>query len=108
MLFSSEAILRSLERRQQRLDTKLRDMQRITDDARFSTSIASHVDEWTTGKTTLDFGSDALPAFSVEDFEDFDEEKSNRRGTRPVRGTGIQVGSGSGHGRADDPRKPAG
>ena len=74
---SPEAILRSLERRQQRLDTKLRDMQRITDDARFSTSISSHINEWTTGKTTLDFGSDALPAFSVDDFEDFDEETTD-------------------------------
>ncbi|WP_144831481.1 helicase-related protein [Kocuria rhizophila] len=74
---SPEAILRSLERRQQRLDTKLRDMQRITDDARFSTSISSHIDEWTTGKTTLDFGSDALPAFSVDDFEDFDDETTD-------------------------------
>ncbi|OKL52252.1 type III restriction endonuclease subunit R, partial [Bowdeniella nasicola] len=74
---SPEAILRSLERRQQRLDTKLRDMQRITDDARNSGSIASHIDEWTTGKTTLDFGSDALPAFSVDDFEDFDEETTD-------------------------------
>ena len=74
---SPEAILRSLERRQQRLDTKLREMQRITDDARFSTSISSHIDEWTTGKTTLDFGSDALPAFSVDDFEDFDEETTD-------------------------------
>ena len=74
---SPEAILRSLERRQQRLGTKLRDMQRITDDARFSTPISSHIDEWTTGKTTLDFGSDALPAFSVDDFEDFDEETTD-------------------------------
>lgn len=74
---SPEAILRSLERRQQRLDTKLRDMQRITDDARFSTSVSSHIDEWTTGKTTLDLGSDALPAFSVDDFEDFDEETTD-------------------------------
>jgi ERCC4-related helicase len=74
---SPEAILRSLERRQQRLDAKLREMQRITDDARFSTSIASHIDEWTTGKTTLDFGSDALPAFSVDDFDDFDEETTD-------------------------------
>ncbi|GAB2470385.1 helicase-related protein [Luteococcus sediminum] len=74
---SPEAILRSLERRQQRLDTKLRDMQRITDDARFSTSISSHIDEWTTSKTTLNFGSDALPAFSVDDFEEFDEETTD-------------------------------
>lgn len=73
---SPEAILRSLERRQQRLDTKLRDMQRITDDARFSTSTSSHIDDWTTGNTTLDFGS-ALPAFSVDDFEDFDEETTD-------------------------------
>ena len=79
---SPEAILRSLERRQQRLDTKLRDMQRITDDARFSTPISSHIDEWTTGKTTLDFGSDALPAFSVDDFEDFDEETTDEERAR--------------------------
>src|SRR5699024_6346984 len=71
---SPEAILRYLEQRQQGIDTKRRDMQRITDDARFSAPISSHIDEWTTGKTTLDFGSDALPAFSVDDFEDFDEE----------------------------------
>lgn len=62
---SPEAILRSLERRQQRLDTKLRDMQRIAGAARVGS---------TTSQTTLDFGSDALPAFSVNDFEDFDEE----------------------------------
>jgi len=74
---SPEAILRSLERRQQRLDTKLRDMQRIADEARFGTSISSHIDEWTTGKTELDFGSDALPALSVDDFEDFDEETTD-------------------------------
>ncbi|PPH37212.1 type III restriction endonuclease subunit R [Rathayibacter sp. AY1E3] len=74
---SPEAILRSLERRQQRLDTKLREMQRITDEARFGVSISSHIDEWTTGKTTLDFGSDALPALSLDEFEDYDEETTD-------------------------------
>lgn len=71
---SPAAILRSLERRQQRLETKLRDMQRITDEAQFSTPISSHIDEWTTGKTALDLTDDALLEFSVDDFENFDEE----------------------------------
>ena len=60
---SPEAILRSLERRQQRLDTKLRDMQRITEDARLGTA--------------LDFAADVLPAFSVDEFEDLDEETTD-------------------------------
>lgn len=60
---SPEAILRSLERRQQRLDTKLRDMQRITEDAQSGTA--------------LDFAADALPAFSVDEFDDFDEETTD-------------------------------
>jgi hypothetical protein len=58
---SPEAILRSLERRQQRLDTKLREMQRIADEARL-------------GKARIDFVSDALPAFSVDAFETLDED----------------------------------
>lgn len=74
---SPEAILRSLERRQQRLDAKLREMQRITDEARFSSPISSHIDEWRTGKAELDFTIDALPAFSVDDFDDFDEETTD-------------------------------
>lgn len=71
---SPEAILRSLERRQQRLDAKLREMQRIADEGRYSTPVASHIDEWTTGQTELDFTGDRLPEFSVEDFDDLDEE----------------------------------
>lgn len=74
---SPEAILRSLERRQHRLDAKLREMQRITDEARFRTPISSHIDEWITGKAELDFTIDALPAFSVDDFDDFDEETTD-------------------------------
>ena len=74
---SPEAILRSLERRQQRLDAKLREMQRITDEARFSSPISSHIDEWTTGKAELDFAIDALPAFTVDDFDDVDEETTD-------------------------------
>lgn len=74
---SPAAILRSLERRQQRLDTKLREMRRIADEARVSTPISAHIDEWTTGKSTLDFASDTLPVFSVENFEDLDEETTD-------------------------------
>lgn len=61
---SPEAILRSLERRQQRLDTKLREMQRIADEARF-------------GKASPDFGRDTLPALSVDAFETLDEDTTD-------------------------------
>ncbi|WRS29197.1 helicase-related protein [Actinomycetaceae bacterium MB13-C1-2] len=60
---SPEAILRSLERRQQRLDSKLRDMQRAAETARL-----------TGQKPAIRFDDPDLPAFSAEDFEDFDEE----------------------------------
>ena len=63
---SPEAILRSLERRQQRLDSRLRDMQRATETARLTgASISAPVEDT------------ELPAFSVEDFEDFDEETTD-------------------------------
>lgn len=60
---SPEAILRSLERRQQRLDTKLRDIQRATETARSTGAVA---------QPPMD--DVALPALSIGDFEDFDEE----------------------------------
>jgi SNF2 family DNA or RNA helicase len=63
---SPEAILRSLERRQQRLDTKLREMQRVTETARLTGAVAQ-----------LPIDDAALPAFSIEDFEDFDEETTD-------------------------------
>ncbi|NNV08687.1 type III restriction endonuclease subunit R, partial [Geobacillus sp. MMMUD3] len=63
---SPEAILRSLERRQQRLDTKLRDTQRVTETARLTGTVAQ-----------LPIDDAALPAFSIEDFEDFDEETTD-------------------------------
>ena len=63
---SPEAILRSLERRQQRLDTKLRDMQRVTETARLTGAVAP-----------LPVDDAALPAFSIEDFEDFDDETTD-------------------------------
>ena len=63
---SPEAILRSLERRQQRLDTKLRDMQRVTETARLTGAVAQ-----------LPIDDAALPAFSIDDFEDFDEETTD-------------------------------
>lgn len=58
---SPEAILRSLERRQQRLDGRLREMLRIEDTARFTGAEGTDADA-------------ALPALSIEDFEDYDEE----------------------------------
>lgn len=74
---SPEAILRSLERRQQRLDAKLREMQRIADGTFFSAPIASHHGESTTGKVQLDFPGDRMPEFSIEDFDDLDEETTD-------------------------------
>lgn len=59
---SPEAILRSLERRQARLESKLRDMQRATEEARFTT--AHRTDSLDT----------SLPTLSVEDYDDLDEE----------------------------------
>lgn len=71
---SPEAILRSLQRRQQRLDDKLREMQRATDTARNSTNISAHIDQRTSGRMELDFSEAALPSLSIDDFEDLDEE----------------------------------
>lgn len=71
---SPAAILRSLERRQRRLEGKLREMQRVTDTPRNSTSISAHIDQWTTGRTELDFSEADLPSLSVDDFEEFDDE----------------------------------
>nr|WP_286982141.1 helicase-related protein [Corynebacterium sp. UBA5992] len=66
---SPEAILRSLERRQQRLDTKLREMQRIADEAR-------------SGKADFNFGSDSLPALSIDVFETIDEDATDEERAR--------------------------
>nr|WP_220491108.1 helicase-related protein [Tessaracoccus sp. MC1627] len=63
---SPEAILRSLDRRQQRLASRLRDMQRATETARL-----------TGASIALPVNDTELPAFSVEDFEDFDEETTD-------------------------------
>lgn len=59
---SPEAILRSLERRQARLEAKLREMQRATAEARFTAVRPTD---------PLDAG---LPTLSVEDYDDLDEE----------------------------------
>ncbi|WP_182050945.1 helicase-related protein [Changpingibacter yushuensis] len=59
---SPEAILRSLERRQARLETRLRDMQRATDEARVANAHPAR-----------QFDA-ALPTLSVEDYDDLDEE----------------------------------
>lgn len=74
---SPEAILRSLERRQQRLEGKLREMQRATDSARSSTSISAHIDQWTTGRTELDFSATALPVLSLDNIDDFEDETTD-------------------------------
>lgn len=71
---SPAAILRSLERRQQRLESKLREMQRATDAARNGTSIAAHIDQRKTGSTELEFSESVLPSLSINDFEEFDDE----------------------------------
>lgn len=69
---SPEAILRSLERRQQRLDGRLREMQRAADTAKYSMTI----DEWATGRVQLDLDSLLTPSRDFEPlaFEDVDEE----------------------------------
>ncbi|MGO2091692.1 MAG: helicase-related protein [Microbacterium gubbeenense] len=71
---SPEAILRSLERRQQRLEGKLHEMQRATETARHSTSISAHIDQWTTGRTELDFSEAALPVLSLDEIDEFEDE----------------------------------
>lgn len=71
---SPEAILRSLERRQQRLEGKLHEMQRATETARHSTSISAHIDHWTTGRTELDFSEVALPVLSLDEIDEFEDE----------------------------------
>ena len=73
---SPEAILRSLERRQVRLETRLREWRRATDEARYSTSMTAAIDEWSTGRVTLDFADDSnsTPSFDPDLFDDLDEE----------------------------------
>ena len=75
---SPEAILRSLERRQVRLETRLREWQRATDEARYSTSMTASIDEWSTGRVALDFedASASAPSFNPDEFDDLDEEIS--------------------------------
>lgn len=75
---SPEAILRSLERRQQRLETKLRDMQRATDGANAGSSRSSDNGTLIPLDTLpVNFGDNTLPGFSIKDFEDFDEETTD-------------------------------
>lgn len=73
---SPEAILRSLERRQVRLETRLREWQRATDEARYSTSMPAMIEEWSTGRVALDFedASSSAPSFNPSEFDDLDEE----------------------------------
>lgn len=79
---SPEAILRSLVRRQQRLETKLREMERTTDTARNGTSISSHIDQWTSGRMELDLSESALPSLSVDDYEELDDETTEDERSR--------------------------
>ena len=73
---SPEAILRSLERRQARLETRLREWQRATDAARYTSSITATIDEWSTGRVALDFedSTGSTPSFDPDLFDDLDEE----------------------------------
>lgn len=79
---SPEAILRSLERRQKRLDGKLREMQRVADGARTNTTISAHVDQWTTGRMELDFSEQAMPQVSIDEFDELDEETTEEERAR--------------------------
>lgn len=63
---SPEAILRSLQRRQQRLEAKLLDMQRVNETARVTGTVAP-----------LSIDDASLSTFSIEDFEVFDEENTD-------------------------------
>ena len=79
---SPEAILRSLERRQGRLENKLREMRRAADSARYSLTI----DEWATGHVQLDLdptgaGTD-LGTDPLQSFDDFDEEVTDEERAR--------------------------
>ncbi|MET4705863.1 helicase-related protein [Frigoribacterium sp. UYMn621] len=73
---SPEAILRSLERRQVRLETRLREWQRATDEARYSTSMTETIDEWATGRVAIDFddASVSTTSFDLNQFDDLDDE----------------------------------
>lgn len=71
---SPEAILRSLERRQLRLEQRLRETRRIAEEHRANTGISAQIDAWTTGKIELDFESLSLPDLSAADFDEYDEE----------------------------------
>lgn len=79
---SPEAILRSLERRQQRLDGKLRAIQCATETTRNSKSISAHINQWTTGRTELDFSAAVLPALSVDEIDEFEEETTEHERAR--------------------------
>ena len=71
---SPAAILRSLERRQQRLEGKLREMQRATETARNGASMSAHIDQWATGRAELDFPEAALPVLSLDEIDEYEEE----------------------------------
>ncbi|MGF0120945.1 MULTISPECIES: helicase-related protein [unclassified Pseudoclavibacter] len=71
---SPAAILRSLERRQQRLEGKLREMQRATETARPGTDAPSHADQRTTGRPALAFSEVALPTLSLHEIDEFEDE----------------------------------
>lgn len=68
---SPEAILRSLQRRQQRLETKLHEMQRATEGASSVARVAPLVPLDT---LPVDFGDNTLPGFSNDNFEEIDDE----------------------------------
>lgn len=68
---SPEAILRSLERRQQRLDIRLRDMQRAATTVRFAGTAGPPHDD-----------NADLPAFSIEELDDFEDEATEEERAR--------------------------
>lgn len=71
---SPEAILRSLVRRQQRLEAKLLEMQRATETTRRSTRTSIHIDQWTSGRAELNLSEDTFPVLSLDDIDEFEVE----------------------------------
>ena len=72
---SPEAILRSLERRHERLSVKLRDIENIAETARYILP-GDQLAAWTGGSAELSFLGDELPDLPPGDFDFLDEEVS--------------------------------
>ncbi|WP_369597940.1 helicase-related protein [Kocuria salina] len=80
---SPEAILRSLERRQQRLEAKLREMQRAAEQKGPGARVTQQrVPLMSLDMLPVDFGDYTMVGFSIDDFEKFDDETTEEERTR--------------------------